>query len=180
MLTLYQEIRTQIETAAPSVQHVRLWNNQVRLSDEGQQIPFQTPAVFIDFPLITWVQKGKGTQDSRFTVRVHIVFESFHTDENEEDLEVFTLRDEVFLALQDFKPTDAGKLMRISEQTDTNHTNLYVWVIDFETQYLETLAQYPRNSQQATVSELILDTDMYIVEGTKGNTGIRTAGEIPE
>jgi hypothetical protein len=178
MRTLYEEIRAQIETAATSIKHVRLWNNQVRLSEEGQQIPFQTPACFIDFPLIQWVQKGKGTQDSRFTVRIYVIFESFHTDENEEDLEVFTVRDEVYMALQDFKPTDAGKLMRITEQTDTNHTNLYTWIIDFETQYLETLAQFPRNSQLATVEELILDTDLVIAESTKEK--IRTAGEIPE
>jgi hypothetical protein len=82
------------------------------------------------------------------------------------------------MALQDFKPTDAGKLMRITEQTDTNHTNLYTWIIDFETQYLETLAQFPRNSQLATVEELILDTDLVIEESTKEK--IRTAGEIPE
>jgi hypothetical protein len=179
MRALYEDIREQLE-AETSATHVRLWNNQVRLSEEGQQIPFQFPAVFIDFPSIQWKSLGKGTQitDDGFIVRLYICFSSFHTSENEEDLEVFTLRDEVYLALQDFKVTGGGKLDRINESTDVNHTSMYMWVMDFKTSYQDTTAQYPRNSETAEINTLTLTKDLQIDSNTVD--GIRTDNEFPE
>jgi hypothetical protein len=177
--TLYSEIREQLEDETSAV-HVRLWNNQIRLSEEGQQIPFEFPAIFIDFPFISWKQLGKGTQitDEGFIVRLYICFSSFHTSENEEDLEVFTLRNEVYLAMQDFQPTGAGKLERVSEQTDVNHTNMYMWVMDFKTSYQDITAQYPRNTVEGTITTLEITEDLQIDEDTVD--GIRTDFEFPE
>jgi hypothetical protein len=178
MRTLYSEIRTQLEAEISGV-HVRLWNNQLQLSEEGQQIPFSFPAVFIDFPTIEWAQMGKGVQNAdRLIIRFYICYSSFHTDENEEDLEVFTLRENVFLALQDYKPTSSGKLQRIAEQTDPRHTNVYVWVMDYQTNFQETEAQYPRGGVTAEIETLTLDTDLIIDAGTV--EGIRTDSEFPE
>jgi hypothetical protein len=176
---LYEDIRERLEDETSAV-HVRLWNNQVRLSEEGQQIPFQFPAVFIDFPSISWKSLGKGTQitDEGFTVRLYICFSSFHTSENEEDLEVFTLRSEVYLALQDYKVTGGGKLDRISEATDTSHTGMYMWVMDFKTSYQDITAQFPRNTVEGTITTLTLTKDLQIDPDTVD--GIRTDFEFPE
>lgn len=177
MRTLYEDIREQIENET-SVTHVRLWNNQIELSGKGEQIPFQFPAVFIDFPSIPWLQGGKGTQrtDEGFFIRLYICFESFHTSENEEDLEVFTLRDEVYMAVQDFKPTQAGKLIRFNESTDPNHTNVYVWIMDFKTTFQDVSAQFPRNTVPAEINTLILTKDLQIDADTVD--GIRTDKEF--
>ncbi len=177
MRDLYSELRTQIESET-SVTHVRLWNNQIELIDKGEQIPFQFPAVFIDFPDINWAQRGNGTQTTDLTIRFYICFESFHTSENEEDLDVFTLRDSVYLALQDFKPTSAGKLMRTREETDPRHTNVYVWIMDFVSSYQDTVAQNPRNSTIGSIATLILTKDLQIDADTVD--GIRTDFEFPE
>ena len=171
MKLLYQELRTQLE-GNTSANHVRLWNNQISLSEQGEQIPFQTPAVFIDYPSIEWLSVGKGVQTADLTIRFYVVFESFATSENEEDLDVFDLREEVYLALQDFKPTDAGKLTRISENTDITHTNLYVWQMDYVTKYTDTVAFYPRGSVTAEANTLVLDTDLIIDPNTVD--GVRT------
>lgn len=177
MRTLYTELRARLESET-TAEHVRLWNNQMQFSDEHEQIPFKFPAVFIDFPTIEWAQLGKGTQNSVLTVRLYICFESFHTFENEEDLEIFTLRDEVYLALQDYKPTHAGKLLRIAEQTDTRHTNIYQWIMDFTTNYQEVTAQFPRGGETAEIETLTLTTDLIIDADTVN--GVRTANEFPE
>ncbi len=176
MRTLYSEIREQLEGEIDGV-HVRLWNNQLELLKTGEQIPFQFPAVFIDFPFIEWAQMGKGTQNSVLTIRIHICFESFQTAENEEDLDIFDLREEVYLALQDFKPTSAGKLMRISEQTDTKHSNIYHWIMDYNTSYQDVVAQFPRGGITAQINTLDLATDLIIDAGTVN--GIRTDSEFP-
>lgn len=173
MKSLYTDIRTQLETEISGI-HVRLWNNQMTLLEEGQQIPFQVPAVFIDFPEITWLQGGKGAQRTAegFVVRLYIVFESFATAENEEDLAVFDLREDVYLAVQDFKPTQSGKLMRVAERTDTNHTNLYIWVMDFSSTFQDTVAQFPRGGVSAEINTLVLTKDLQIDPDTVD--GIRT------
>lgn len=176
MRTLYSELREQLETEITGV-HVRLWNNQVQLSEEGEQIPFSFPAVFIDFPTIEWAQMGKGVQNAdRLIVRFYLCYESFHTAENEEDLEIFTLRENVYMAIQDFKPTSSGKLQRIMEQTDPKHTNVYVWVMDYQTNFQETAAQYPRGGATAEINTLEITKDLQIDAGTVN--GIRTDSEF--
>ena len=171
MKLLYQELRAQLEEET-TAQNVRLWNNQVNLSEEGQQIPFLCPAVFIDFPSFNWSQVGKGVQTCELTIRFYIVFESFSTTENEEDLAVLDLRQEIYLALQDFKATDAGKLMRVNESTDINHTNLYVWQMDYITTYTDTVAFSPRGGITAEINTLVLDDDLIIDPNTVD--GVRT------
>ncbi len=172
MKTLYQNIRTQLE-AHTSAAHVRLWNNQMQLSEEGQQIPFQFPACFIDFPTIEWKQLPKDVQQSEgLLVRIYIAFESFATFENEEDLAVFDLRQEVYLALQQFKPTKGSKLLRIAEQTDTRHSNVYLWVMDFVTNFQDSVGQYPRGGVTAQINTLTLTNDVQIDAGSVD--GIRT------
>jgi len=174
--SLYQDIRNKLETDISGI-HVRLWNNQILYSDEGQQIPFNFPAVFIDFPVIEWGQMGKGIQNAdRLVVRLYICSQSYNTSENEEDLEIFDLRENVFYSVQDLKPTDAGKLQRVAEQTDPKHTNIYVWVMDFITNYQDRVAENPRNSQEATIETLTLTTDLQIDPNTVD--GVRTDKEF--
>lgn len=171
MKLFYQELRASIE-ANTAANHVRLWNNQIELSDKAEQIPFQTPAVFIDFPSIIWSQIGKGKQNAQLTTRVYCVYESFSTTENEEDLAVFDFFNSVFLAVQDFKPTQSGKLQRISEETDTNHTMHYVWIMDFLSTYTDVSAESPRGGVSAQMNTINLNTDLQIDPNTID--GVRT------
>lgn len=175
MKLFYQELRAAIEQNT-SAQHVRLWNNQINLSEKGEQIPFLFPAVFIDFPSILWTQIGQGRQNAQLTTRVYCVYESFATDENEEDLTVFDFFNDVYLAVQDFKPTQSGKLQRISEQTDIVHTNIYVWVMDFLSTYTNVNATFPRAGITTTIGNLDLETKLVIDPNTVD--GIRTAKDF--
>jgi hypothetical protein len=173
MRSLYTEIRAKLEAEISGV-HVRLWNNQVEFSEAGEQILFTYPAVFIDFPNIPWKQGGKGTQrtDEEFFIRLHICSENTNTSEGEEDLAVFDLRDQVYLAVQDFKPTQSGKLMRSNEGMDTKHTNVYEWIMDFKATFQDTLAQFPRGGVTAQINTLTLATDLQIDPNTVD--GVRT------
>lgn len=172
MKQFYSELRAAIEANTVAA-HVRLWNNQIQLWDKGEQIPFACPAVFIDFPSILWTQIGQGKQNAQLTTRIYCVYESFATNENEEDLDIFDFFNSVYLAVQDFKPTQSGKLQRISEQTDINHTNLYVWTSDYLSTYTDINAQNPRGGVTSQINTFNLDTDLIIDPNTVD--GIRTA-----
>lgn len=52
--------------------HCDLWNRQVEFLE--QETPFQTPAVFVEFPEeIQWRTDGQHIQDADLTIRLHIV-----------------------------------------------------------------------------------------------------------
>lgn len=52
--------------------HCDLWNRQVEFIE--QETPFQTPAVFVEFPEeIQWRTDGQHIQDADLTIRLHIV-----------------------------------------------------------------------------------------------------------
>lgn len=56
----------------PLFHHCDLWNRQVEFIE--QETPFQTPAVFVEFPdEIQWKTDGQHIQDADLTVRLHIV-----------------------------------------------------------------------------------------------------------
>lgn len=56
----------------PLFKHCDLWNRQVEFIE--QETPFQTPAVFVEFPdEIQWRTDGQHIQDADLTIRLHIV-----------------------------------------------------------------------------------------------------------
>ena len=60
------------DTPQPLFRHCDLWNRQVEFIE--QETPFQTPAVFVEFPdEIQWQTDGQHIQDADLTVRLHIV-----------------------------------------------------------------------------------------------------------
>ena len=56
----------------PLFKHCDLWNRQVEFLE--QETPFQTPAVFVEFPEeIQWRTDGQHIQDADLTISLHIV-----------------------------------------------------------------------------------------------------------
>ena len=76
---LYLELEKKllaINDEQPQPQHIfkhcDLWNRQVEFIE--QETPFQTPAVFVEFPEeIQWRTDGQHIQDADLTIRLHIV-----------------------------------------------------------------------------------------------------------
>lgn len=76
---LYLELEKKllaINDEQPQPQHIfkhcDLWNRQVEFLE--QETPFQTPAVFVEFPEeIQWRTDGQHIQDADLTIRLHIV-----------------------------------------------------------------------------------------------------------
>jgi len=115
---LYTDIKQAIEENVPIVAHVGLYNQDVPYASEG--VPFERPAVFIEFGEIQWAQ-FKATEFGRSCegsgdIRLHVV-----TDWNDEAYHLsFKLGEDIWNALSDiFRCVDYQ--VRYPYLTLTNH-----------------------------------------------------------
>jgi opacity protein-like surface antigen len=151
MKTLYQNIRTRIEAECPSIKWVRLFNNQFDMSNNDDtekniESPFPYPCAFIQFMGDNPASSGGfGAKRLDVQVRILIGFESYIL----EDLVVFDVAEELQVALENYKTDGMTGLIYKGQNMDYNHDNVYVYSIDFSTQYSDEVAYVKRNDISA-------------------------------
>lgn len=123
--------------------YVRVWNNQLKqlLDSQGGEIEsFPLPALFLEILNGTRYETiGQGFRDADITARIHILHEYYNTTtdsttngvEYEQDLDVFTLRDNLIILLEYFTPSGCGPMDFIAEDQDYDHPNVYHYITDF-------------------------------------------------
>lgn len=137
MKTLYQSIRTRIETEVTSIKYVRLFNDQFNKSNSDDpskniQEPFPYPCVFIEFPEDNeQISSGNGAKRLNVLVRIKIGFISYKL----EDLAMFDLAILVQKALEGYKDTMYTPLTYEGQRMDYDHDNVYIYEFDFRTTY---------------------------------------------
>ena len=150
----YLDMRARIEAKCPNLgQHVRLFNNQFDLQEDQQQIPFPYPCVFIEIVSdITWTQLGAGFQiaNSPVIFRFHIGSNFYNGTDQEENLEIFDWQDELHAALQ-YSSGNFNELIRVAERSDTQHTSVYVWQVDYVTTLSDSNQDRPVNGIDTTI-----------------------------
>lgn len=72
---LYKEIGQKIIDTLPEVKHVDLWHEQINYLTE--ELPFSTPAVFIEFNTLDATDIGEKVQHLTTQVDLHIFYETF-------------------------------------------------------------------------------------------------------
>jgi len=124
---------------------VDVWNNQLELAEQQQQYSFLLPAAFIE---ILNVQEPKQLGDGvqlydQLIVRLHIVHEQLDAGDGtmERNLDVFDLTQKTFKRMQGFEPDKASAFFRVNEERDYYHTNVYHFMQDYKTTYLDDSAQ---------------------------------------
>jgi hypothetical protein len=124
---------------------VDVWNNQLELAEQQQQYSFPLPASFIE---ILNVQEPKQLGDGvqlydQLIVRLHIVHEQLDAGDGtmERNLDVFDLTQKTFKRMQGFEPDKASAFFRVNEERDYYHTNVYHFMQDYKTTYLDDSAQ---------------------------------------
>jgi hypothetical protein len=119
--------------------YIRIWNNQLRLNRDGKVEEFPKPAFFLEVisPAIYEVI-GQGYRSADITFRIHIVHEYYNDDGDhgngitfEQDLQVFDIRDAMITLMTYFTPSGCGPLTSVAENQDTDHDNLYHFIVDF-------------------------------------------------
>lgn len=116
-----------IDTAGNTLtfQEISLWRNQQ--VNEAIEIPFNYPACFIEFLPSDYMELSSGAQSFDLTVRLHICFKSFKT----EDVDILKLCDAVYAKIQLKQYSTYGKMKRRSETQDFDHNQVQDYQQDY-------------------------------------------------
>ena len=137
-----------------AVQFVQMWNNQLeslRTADTEANImySFGLPALLIEFRSLETEQLGNGNQIyPDLIIRIHILhrLEDAGDGTLEQNLAVLDLRDAVQLTLQNFRPAGASEFIRVKQEMDYNHNNVYHYIMDYASTFVDTLTNLPVNA----------------------------------
>lgn len=146
MKQLYLDIKAHLLLSMPNL-FIRMYNNQFSYMEEGSVYSFPMPCVFIEFISPNNIEQlGTGVQIfDPLIIRIHIGHEYYNGLNQEEDLVIFDLKDSVFKALQKYEPNGSVAFIRTAEEQDYTHTNVYHFVQEYTTNYIDSLMQEPVN-----------------------------------
>lgn len=136
-----------VSAAMPeSVRHVDLWNEQLLNAED--ELPFNTPAVLIEFADIKWTQQLHGVRDADVELRLHVITDSRLNDWNS-SLNNLAIADSIAEALHGLH-NQAGidSLTLVGSHTDHNFDELRD---DIETYHCHITSTSNSASQTATV-----------------------------
>ena len=143
----------QDSTGNPLFLYVRVFNDHFNRMEHQQIEAFPLPCALVEaVSPIVFLPIGGGLQQADVTWRIHIGMEQLDAQDGtmEQNLDIFDkYRDPVVAILSNFRPTACGLLFRTGEQPDYNHTNVYVYTIDFKCGLIDTKGSPydPGNSQ---------------------------------
>lgn len=158
----YLAVRAKLE-AIEGIKHVRLYNSQFDEMDNENTFPF--PCVFIEFSALDWLTKSEGYQEAETTIKLHVGFESVKTEE----LEILDLLEDIHADLQGMHdPEYYTPLDRSFEGQDTNHDNVIVWQMDYDTLLSDNAGNRNNKLVKTTIENLQTDKNP-----ETGVTGVR-------
>jgi len=144
---------------------VRVWNNQLQFleSQQIESIPF--PCAFVEVLMPNnYTQLALGITESDITFRVHIGQVEYDAGDGtmEQNLSIFGLRDAMIGNLTYFEPTACSHLMKVAENQDYSHTDVYHYTIDFICSFIDDKGDETRGQTTAGPPTL-LETDITIL-----------------
>lgn len=134
------DVMNRLKTMVPELQTIRIFNDQINRERDGKYPNYAKPAAFVEILTdIEWGQLAEGNSSADLGFRTHIVHEFYDDQEGnfEQDVIVFDLRDKVIAALMLFEPTACGAMQKVTEVPDYSHDNLYVYLVDFVTHFVD-------------------------------------------
>jgi hypothetical protein len=153
---LYLAIKDRLIDQVKALKHIRLYNNQ--FDRETVEEAWAYPCAFIEFNQMLHEAAAYNQQRSNFVVRVYVGFESLKT----EDLEIFDLVQEIYIALQGYSGQLFSSLQRIEETQDTDHDNVIVWQIDFSTMVSDCVSDPRDGLEETIITQIHINTDLDI------------------
>jgi hypothetical protein len=158
--------------------NVRVWNNQLKWIEEANIENQPLPAAFLEVPALKFNRLLNAVDEADAIWRVHLIHEYLDAGDEttyEQDLAIFALRDSVVALLSQFVPTGGGILVRVAEEMDYNHTNLYHYIIDFKSAFIDTKGSpydTGRTDYQFTTGPTTLKNDRTNVTIEQGGGGV--------
>ena len=130
---LYVNLQEHITLYLPELKgKVLLWNNQFSHSNGTgttgrDESAFQYPVVFLEFNDFQFRQLSLGIQEFDFVLTVRLGFKSFL----KEDLDQLDLLERLYWVIQRFQKDSFARLSRISEEWDTNRTDVGITIVKY-------------------------------------------------
>ena len=192
-LDIFNDIVTKIESIVDTdnvrvINTVELWNSQ--LDNLKEEIPFNFPAVFIEFAEIPWTttnqqpstlgaqgdvtkeQKGDGA-----LITLHIAFSQLE-DETVSFPIISPIIDKVYFAIQGLTGTFYKPLLRVAERQDTDHDRVIDWQMDF-TALIFQCGELDTSLTEIAGGTVDVETTVDLDIKTATQKGIRTGDGTP-
>jgi len=121
--------------------YVRIFNNQPKKKEQGKTEAYALPAAFVEVIKPSSYQQllnQAASSDLVFTIHLEHWQADAGDGTMEQDLGIFDLRDAVIASLVGFKPTGCGHLMLTGEGQDYDHDNIYLYIVEFTTNFTDT------------------------------------------
>lgn len=147
-LDIFNDIVTAVEAIIDTdgvrvINTVELWNSQ--LENETEEIPFNFPAVFIEFAEIPWTSTNKAPPASSSVgniigeqkgedalIILHIAFSQLENETVSFPI-ISPIIDQVYFKVHKLSGDFYSELLRSAERQDTDHNRVIDWQMDFLT-----------------------------------------------
>jgi hypothetical protein len=136
-------------SAKPQIKYCNIYNNQYGLEVQGKTYDFLKPAVFIEMQNMSDIQQlGTGKQIyNELVIRLHVVHEFYNsTDGNgdqEQNLPIFELKQNIYATIDLLVPDGSVGFVRINEIQNYDHENLYIYMQDYRTNFIDGSRERP-------------------------------------
>ena len=109
--------------------------------EEGKIEGFPMPCAFVEMSNPTNHQQlAQGFTQSDLLVRIHIGADQYDAGDGtmEQNMTIFDLRDQIVKALTYYQPAKCGRMMKVSENQDFEHTNMYHYIVEFTMGFVDS------------------------------------------
>jgi hypothetical protein len=155
MKELYLLLKARL-LAINGINHVAMWNNQ--FENENNENAFLYPCVFIHFSNAVYSDISAGVQGLAMEVVFHVGFEAYE----DENLEVFDLKDLIHASIQGFSGGNFDHFNRVLEELDVNHTNIQDYIMTYHVEGSDSVGHVNNKYSLLKTVELELNTTFEI------------------
>lgn len=144
---------------------VQIWNNQLQQLADGSTYSFPMPCAFIEILTPTnYLPLGGGYSVSDLVIRIHIGHEEYDAGNGnfEQNTNVFTLRDAIIGHLNNYQPVACSSLMKGAELQDFEHTNIYHYIVEFKTAFIDSVGSYDAQIPSETGTFTTIDSNVVV------------------
>lgn len=154
---IFIAIAKRIREQVPDIKHIDLFNQQYNMP--GEELPFNTPAVFIEYLNTNWMDGSAGIQTGNSAIRVHIVMSNYNDTCNIDELDDTTIDNRlnhyaitkaVHQALQYFEGCCFTGLLRSISEYDSNHDQILIEKVTYTFSECDDSAYAYRSYTQVT------------------------------
>lgn len=115
----------------------QVWNNQLEHLKSSDDYMYQLPCVLLEMNTTNFNQLGCGYQNIDMNIKFHIIQDFYNGDNMSENLSIFTLRDYIVKTFSLHNPDKCGSFIKTNEYQDYNHKNLYHYIVEYVTNYID-------------------------------------------